>query len=143
MFKELSNNVQTLITRLPQIVADVIVDNNNQVIDYNTAQLEEGKQSTGDNMPLYASNSYAQFKKSIGSKSSPRTDLKVTGDFYSGFYVKKSGQNLIFGSSDSKATELEAKYGKDIYGISINKTDDIKSIVINDIKIKVNEILRR
>lgn len=45
-------------------------------------------------------------------------DLYVTGGFYRGIYAKVGQKTIDFGSTDSKAGSLEAKYGKFIYGIT-------------------------
>lgn len=107
-----SIDIETLMDR-------AVLDNKEEIVDANTASLSAGKFPDGDQMPDYRSVSYSEFKQSIGSQAPLGvTDLKLTGAFHSGFYLKATGQGYEIGSTDSKSSELEAKYGSDIFGIA-------------------------
>lgn len=90
-----------------------------ELADLNVEQMEQGLLSTGGNIsPNYETEAYSQYKKSIGSKSSPTPDLKLTGDFHDGVFSKVSGDNIIFGSTDEKSSKLQLHYTKDIFGVT-------------------------
>ena len=62
---------------------------------------------------------YANAKKSRGGRAPFGTpDLKDTGDFNSGQYAKKSGKMINFSSTDDKNSDLVAKYGEKIHGLT-------------------------
>lgn len=97
-----------------------------EIIRLNQEQLYKSSQdSLGRPLQLYKSAVYSLDKQ----KQNPglafgRPDLKLTGAFYSGFFVSV-GYTGIFtvDSKDSKAGKLEAKYGFTIYGLDkANKT---------------------
>ena len=89
-----------------------------ELLDLNTSQLEKGEASDGSNVGMYVDSEYAKFKKSIGSISSPKVDLKVTGDFYEGFRAEIKKKIISISSKDSKAGNLEKRYGSEIYGLT-------------------------
>ena len=138
-FDRLLNNVQSVINELENMVVESMMEVKEEIIDLNTSQLEVGKLSTGDTIePEYVFDSYSKLKKSKGSKAPFGVpDLKLEGDFYSGFETSKLSEGLELSSKDSKAPELERKYSKDIYGLTDkNKSEAaeyIKPILINKI----------
>lgn len=109
-----------------------VLDNQAEILDANTAQLEVGKDSFGVLLWEYASDEYAQFKQSIGSKAPfGIADLKLTGDFYSGFILKKQGKEFTITSTDSKTNDLVAKYGSEIFGLSDDQFPTVKPLLID------------
>jgi hypothetical protein len=122
---------------LSGLVVSALSNYEAEIIDLNTSQLEQGKLSTGKDTEEYLSDNYAKFKKSIGSISSPKADLKLTGDFYDGFNIDFKSYQLIFESTDSKAPKLERQYSIDIYGLTDkNKAEALeyaKDDVINEL----------
>ena len=67
----------------------------------------------GKNQIIYST------KKSRGGRAPFGTpDLKDTGDFNSGQYAKKSGKMINFSSTDDKNSDLVAKYGEKIHGLT-------------------------
>ena len=96
-----------------------IVENQEEILDLNIAQLDEGVDSLGDLLMEYASEEYAQFKKALGSKAPfGIPDLKLEGDFREGFILITEGSEFRIDSTDQKAGELAFKYGQDIYGLN-------------------------
>ena len=104
-----------------------VVENRAELIDLNTAQLEKGKDALGNFLDEYISDSYAQFKIFLGSEAPfGIPNLKLEGDFYSGWVLEYDGRDFVFDSTDEKAFHLSEKYGIDIFGIS---EDDLDKIV--------------
>ncbi len=96
-----------------------IVENQEEILDLNIAQLDEGVDSLGNLLMEYASEEYAQFKKALGSKAPfGIPDLKLEGDFREGFVLITEGNEFRIDSTDEKAGELAFKYGQEIYGLN-------------------------
>lgn len=145
-FNKLYINFKSVTDNFDDIVIQSISDNKEEIIDLNTGQLEKGIASDGVNIePGYAFEGYASFKKSIGSNAPKGTpDLKLTGDFYSGFKIGKIQPNYFDISSDDKKTgELVSKYSDLIFGL----TDENKNVLIEylqqSLKDKLYEKLTR
>lgn len=48
-----------------------------------------------------------------------RVTLRDTGAFYDGIFVKRQGNELVFGSTDGKTGKLTEKYGEAIFGLKM------------------------
>lgn len=59
-----------------------------------------------------------------------RTTLLDTGDFYEGFHLITQNDEMIFYSSDKKASELKSKYGKDIFLLTVEHNTEINQKLI-------------
>lgn len=106
-------NVDTYINR-------AIVENREEILDLNVAQLRQGKDSLGRFLQEYASEDYAKYKKAIGSQAPLGTpDLILEGDFTEGFVLKKEGREFRFDSTDEKRDKLVQMYGEEIFGLSL------------------------
>ena len=136
-FTRLLNNVNKIVNDIDNITVGAMMEVKEEIIDLNTSQLEAGKLSTDKNLDSYTSDAYARFKKSIGSKSSPIADLKLTGDFYSGFNVQFKSDSLVFDSSDSKAPNLEKEWSKDIYGLTNKNKSEVSEMILPTIQNKI------
>jgi hypothetical protein len=66
-------------------------------------------------------------------------DLKLTGDFYSGFFALTDSFPITFSSNDSKAESLELKYGKEIFGLDQESLEQFRI----EIKPQVQEEFRK
>lgn len=88
--------------------------------DLNIEQRLQGKKADGQMItPELRNEKYAAAKLSKGGKAPFGTpDLKNDGDFNSGQFVKKQGKTLLFSSTDDKNSDLVAKYGEEIHGLS-------------------------
>lgn len=118
MIDDLKNKLKSLPNELVTFFEKVIERNFAELEDINTDQLIKGKNAEGSNLARYKSASYARFKKSIGSKSSPIADLKVTGDFHRALKIKKTGKGEFeFYNTDEKAPLLLQKY-PNVLGLS-------------------------
>ena len=111
-----------------------IVENQEEILDLNLAQLEVGQDSTGALLDKYQYDSYAKFKKSVkGSKAPEGTpDLKLEGDFYSGFVLKPDDKDFLITSEDSKAHHLRDKYGEDIFGLNSKHLSEAGRMILED-----------
>jgi len=112
---KLSDNINHITTNWDNMVNEFILINEPLFIDTVHEQLTQGKGGDGSTLYAYQSPEYAEYKKAIGSISSPIADLKVTGDFYEGMKMKS---DFSIASSDWKNDALVKKYGADIMEIS-------------------------
>lgn len=104
-----------------KIIDTVMQDSQEMIADKNAEQMHTGERKDGDTIrPEYRSPAYAELKH--GQNPLPGEgipDLRLTGAFYAGIYVKVVGDKIIYGSTDEKADKLEKKYGKAIWGLNI------------------------
>ncbi|MCK5607511.1 hypothetical protein KAR91_36850 [Candidatus Pacearchaeota archaeon] len=130
-FEQLHKNVKHVADNFDEIIIGVASQHEEEVIDLNTSQLEVGKLNDGSNIePEYMLDDYADFKKAIGSKAPKGTpDLKLEGDFYSGFNITYEPKALVIDSSDEKAAGLESKYSSDIYGLTDKNINELQLII--------------
>lgn len=137
---ELHKRIRSI--KIKKLMDSVILEHESEIIDANTDQLSKGFYSDGDRMPDYANENYAQFKQSIGSKAPYGiTDLKLTGDFHSGFFMKPDSDGFQIWSSVSKTDELVGKYGADIFGISPESKKELKSNFSQSLVEKIKNVL--
>jgi hypothetical protein len=110
--------------RHEEIFIRAVEDNEAEILDANAAQLSKGKDALGNFLDEYASDSYARFKKALGSEAPLGIpNLELEGDFKSGFILRTSGTEAFIDSTDDKTGRLEAKYGEDIFGINWDEFD--------------------
>lgn len=113
------------------IFRGTVLENQEEILDANTSQLEMGKDSLGNFLYDYASDAYAQFKIAYGSKAPLGTpDLKLEGNFYDGFVLKYEGKGIVITSTDEKTDKLIKKYGGDIFGLADEQLDILKPQLI-------------
>ncbi len=126
--------------KLDRVVLEIIRDRQAQVIDLNLLQLDAGTDAYGKPLdPPYRSAKYADFKLTLNPKGV--VDLKLTGDFWDGFFVVADQYPVTFGSKDSKSAELEAKYGKEIFGLDAKSMDSLKEIILPDLQEHIKRLL--
>lgn len=125
MFKSLQKSVNTIVRNLNKVAKNAINENLSVMADMNREQLTFGYNTEGGAVGLYRSEAYARLKKSIGSRSPFGTvDLKLTGDFHSGIFASRRGDDLIFGSTDGKTADLVSRYGP-ILGLTKESQTDV------------------
>ena len=109
-----------------------VLDNEAQILDANTAQLEHGQDALGNLLEEYHQDWYKEFKQREGSQAPfGIPNLYLEGDFYDGFILKYDGSKFEISSTDSKRDALAAKYGEDIFGLqSFDKIDLLESFLI-------------
>lgn len=105
-------------------ILQIIRDNQTLIIDLNLFQLDSGKDSNDVPLdPPYRNANYAEFKLYLNPKGV--VDLRVTGRFWAGFFMKADKFPITFGSTDEKAGALEAKYGKEIFGLDKQHLEEV------------------
>jgi hypothetical protein len=107
-----------------------------EIVDLNTNQLMNGKDSQGSFLKEYRSAPYAAFKRTLNPKGV--TDLKLSGDFHDGFFMNANKFPIIFDSKDTKTGMLTDKYGEDIFGLDKNSLAEAATYV----KAELGEVLR-
>lgn len=148
IFKDILNNITDLRANLVQLGIDTMVENEAEIIDLNTSQVEQGLSSEGGILGEYENDNYAAFKQSIGSKAPAGiVDLKLTGDFISGFYAEPFGGNderagLFIDSRDGKSARLESKYDG-IFGVAPENQNEFQDIILTEYKNKIIHVLTR
>ena len=83
-----------------EIALDIITDD--QLFD-------KGIDGDGSKLVPYSTIEYAEFKATLNPNKV--TDLQLTGDFIDGLFGKIIGDNIVTGSTDSKAFSLASQYG--------------------------------
>jgi len=91
----------------------IIKENEHFLIDIVTAQLLNGKDGEGEFLQAYRSENYAEMKRHLNPKGV--TDLRLTGDFWDGFFVTANKFPIVINSKDDKRDELVKKYGQAIF----------------------------
>ena len=121
-----------------------VMGNKEEILDSNTAQLSKGKDSLGQFLDEYTLAAYAQFKKSLGSEAPLGIpDLKLDGDFYSGFTLQIEGEDYRITSEDDKTVDLTNRYGADIFGLTEERLQEIRPLILESLLIQLrNELLR-
>ncbi|PHJ59272.1 hypothetical protein VF04_35005 [Nostoc linckia z7] len=82
-------------------------------------QMLHGKDKNGNPIGKYRSGVYAIDKYRLSSLAGLGfADLKLTGAFHRGIFLKVNGDSYGFDSTDSKTGKLTTKYGDRIWGLS-------------------------
>ena len=112
--------VTTIVNNIEKYKSNSIDDALPYLADLNIEQRLKGLNADGQLItPGLRSEAYANAKKSRGGRAPFGTpDLKDTGDFNSGQFVKKQGKTLLFSSTDDKNKDLVEKYGEEIHGLN-------------------------
>lgn len=111
-----------------KLADEALKENETEVLDANREQLQDGQRSdTTKITPRYKQMWYATRKNDMNPLAGIFTpDLKKTGDFYKGFFVKLLGGNkYTITSSDSKTQGLTDKYQPNIFGLNTRNTQDV------------------
>lgn len=87
------------------------------IIERNQAQLQEGKDSTGQALQYpYAWQSYTDYKLRLNPRGV--RDLKLTGAFYEGMITGVSQSTFIITSRDPKTSKIIQREGEDVFGLT-------------------------
>lgn len=105
-----------------------VLDNEAELIDANTAQLEKGKDALGNFLDEYASDTYAHFKVAVKGSQAPLgvPNLRLEGDFYEGFVLRWDGGEAFITSTDYKTPKLVTMYGVNIFGVNFDENPDLR-----------------
>lgn len=102
--------------QVPRLVREALEDSNLKGI--NISNLQEGKDSEGENMPSYSNPDYANFKTSINPKNRGFWDLRLHGEYYRGIDVRIYATQVFFVQTISNPKMAWLKERLDFY----NKT---------------------
>ena len=121
----------------------MVLDNETEILDANTSQLEQGKDALGNFLENYLSEDYARFKRTLSSLPPFGVpDLKLEGDFHEGFVLRWEGNAFFITSTDQKTDKLKQMFGEDIFGLMDESLLELKSMFIESfIKLFRDELL--
>jgi hypothetical protein len=121
-----------------QTAKDLVKSNEASILDVNRNQLRAGNDSDGKYIrPEYYKEEYAIYKtRYMGSMAPFRTpDLLLTGKFYRSF--KFDGDFRVISTGVPYASELESKYGANIYGFDDRNLTAVRAMYMEEIRKKV------
>ena len=107
-----------------EIAVDIFERFSPQLVKLNKEQMLRGEDSESFPLPDVASASYANYKSSIGSKSVPRYDFKVTGKFQDAMYGIVERAVYYIDSKDEKRDRLVSLSSVEIFGVQDNSLDN-------------------
>lgn len=115
-----------------ELLRPILQDHFADIEELNRKQLSDGEKATGEGMPDYKSDAYANFKAQYVPTYQiyPTTDLRYTGDFYKAIKAQFSTYGISIESFDEKAAQLEAKYGSSIYGLTPESLEKFTKVLI-------------
>jgi hypothetical protein len=130
--RELKQKLERLKGDLPRIAEASIEAVKQDYVEAQKFQLEQGSASDGGTFRKYQSAAYARKKNQMNpAPGLGNPDLKYTGAFYRGITATIANGKIKVQSSDKKAQELEAKYGKDkIFGLNPEEMQDFTQLKV-------------
>jgi len=146
-FEKLENIEKTLRDfkkNLPNLVVDIIKNDNGKYLDLNRDQMSVGENRTETPIGRLKNPAYASRKKSKGGKAPfGSVDLDNTGNYYKNLKktVNKKFVNVFTADPDKEKVEsIKAKYGENHLNLSEKNQGKYSALVIKPELIK---ILRR
>lgn len=107
------------------VIAESVIENQKPLVFLQKEQMLRGEKSTGARIGRYANKKYASEKYRLSRRAGFRfVDLHYTGDFQSDIYIILKRKSIVFTSGDLKTNALVKKYGKDIFGLTKQRTAD-------------------
>lgn len=121
------NSIDVTLRSLDDQALRIVAEIQDKITDLNKDQLMQGLDGTGQKLtPKYSRVRYARAKNSVNPLPGYGTpDLKLTGKFYSNFFVTAKKGVFEVDSSDEKRDKLALKYGKDIFLLTKENEDKI------------------
>ena len=134
MIKKLRDIFVNLKNQLGQVIIDTFKATEKDALDYNKYQLNElGMKSDNSLMDEYSPVT-VEIKRKKGTfiSSHGRIALQDYGNFQDGMHFKTITQEYAeISSTDSKAVDLEDRYGSEIYGLM---PEHVKEYAANEYK---------
>lgn len=127
------------------IASQTVADNVEVIADLNATQLSEGFRADGSaTLPSYSERTIELKKQRSGlSGVTDRVTLYDTGDFYRGLYAAVQGEDVEYGSTDTKADKLQDRYSTakgSIFGLNDDSRDElITGYLLPDWQKKIEE----
>jgi diphthamide synthase (EF-2-diphthine--ammonia ligase) len=105
---------------------ETLRENEKVMADLNASQMAQGKRATGtDIRPDYKPLTIALKEGKFGLAGvTDHVTLYNTGSHYQKLYAEVEGDEIEYGSKDSKSESLQEKYGA-IYGLTDDSLDDL------------------
>ena len=110
-------------------ILKIVGKHEDQLVDANTLQLMDGKDSNDEPLAPYRDKNYAELKLHLNPKGV--TDLNLTGDFHKSFFVRVDKFPISIWAKDAKTNKLVGEYGEDIFGVSKRNLERVKEQGIN------------
>ncbi len=124
---------------IEDMLLKVVDESKNQAIDLNTSQLFSGKNANGESLGSYQNPEYAAFKRTLNPAGV--VDLKLTGDFYLGFFARTGKFPITFFSNDEKTSELIQNYGTEIFGLNQDSLEAYREEIKPEVQKEYRKIL--
>ena len=142
--RQLKARIEAIKAAVPAMVQHDTSDAN--LVKMNIANLMQGKDSTGANMPPYRNSEYANFKVSINPKNRGFWDLRVTGAYHRSIRVDISSGSVKFHNiaSGTKAAWLDkmfVKYNVKPFGLPDKIWKDFQDKQLNRLQRKVVNLI--
>lgn len=135
LIKEKIEALKKFKNEVPKLVIQLAAEEEARIIDWNTFQLEQGIENTGQQITPFYTPFTVQIKKEKGQPSD-RVTLKDTGDFHQSFFLVVNPTSIAVYARDEKTLKIERKYGKEIWGL----TDVNLQQLIDLVKPKLQEL---
>lgn len=115
-----------------------VIENQEEILDLNVAQLEVGENALGNLLDTYTTTSYSEFKQALGSKAPfGVADLILEGGFTEGFTLVSEGNAFTFTSTDFKRDMLVQDWGEDIFGLQEKSITIISPSILESFLIQI------
>lgn len=103
---------------------EVVDGMTSEMAEMQRAQMYAGETALGEPIaPPYTP--FTVMMKQWKGQPTDRVTLKDTGAFYEGIFVKRSENEIVFGSTDEKTGELTEKYGEEIFGLKMEAYESL------------------
>ena len=138
-------DVDSVLIDINNIVVEAIMENEAEIIGLNISQLSEGFGASGNKLPEYESDEYFSAKKAQGliEGAGRNYNLLLEGDFRSGFFIEKTGDQAWMDSKDDKTRRLEDLTNVDIFGIMPKNIPELLRLIFPALKrIILNKIMK-
>lgn len=126
------NGLKSFRDNVGELVIDQAMKYQPEIIDMNTAQLDQGLDGNGNPIEPGYTPFTVSIKRGKGQVTSHVT-LEDEGDFRRAFFVTRGSRYFALGSDDPKTRKLEQKYGKDIFGLTEPHIDDVAELIKPDL----------
>lgn len=134
-FDWLSRNVEPFLM-------DTLKGREAEIEDLNLGQLEQGKDSQGQDIkPDYTP--YTKAIKSAKGQPTDRVTLKDEGDFHKSITYKVQQKSLEYQATDPKTEALEDKYGEEILGLDDSSLSEVADMILDSLYQKTINFLQK
>lgn len=147
ILKTYQANLQNIINNWDAITDNAITDNSEHFENMNSAQLFEGKLSTGGSLPSYAE-STKKHKVRTGQITSPMILNDVPGSnrgpFHKNIFTEYEGDVLKMSSDTDYTRYLVDRFSPDIFGVTTQNRQRIsKRYILPDLVKTIKQQLKK